>query len=143
MIGHLRGTCGSVVRGSGEGRVLTLRRHYARPSVESGRGYTKAPEGGRDKGTFRGPSDDQDDHGPTVFDRLLFFNMFKNSSRSLFRYPTLGGLRRSRQIFPRRYRVVLDSARRFPTIFAKMRPIDQKKDRVLSGPKQSLVKWPL
>ena len=57
---------------------------------------------GRDKGTFRGPSDDQDDHGPTVFDRLLFFNMFKNSSRSLFRYPTLGGLRRSRQIFPRR-----------------------------------------
>ena len=97
----------------------------------------------RDKGTFRGPSDDQDDHGPTVFDRLLFFNMFKNSSRSLFRYPTLGGLRRSRQIFPRRYRVVRDSARRFPTIFAKMRPIDQKKDRVLSGPKQSLVKWPL
>ena len=95
------------------------------------------------QGTFRGPSDDQDDHGPTVFDRLLFFNMFKNSSRSLFRYPTLGGLRRSRQIFPRRYRVVRDSARRFPTIFAKMRPIDQKKDRVLSGPKQSLVKWPL
>ena len=80
-----------------------------------------------DKGTFMGHSDDQDDHGPTVFDRLLFFNMFKNSSRSLFRYPTLGGLRRSRQIFPRRYRVVRDSARRFPTIFAKMRPIDQKR----------------
>ena len=34
-----------VVRGSGEGRVLTLRWHYVRPSVESGRGYTKAPEG--------------------------------------------------------------------------------------------------
>ena len=66
----------------------------------------------RDKGTFRGPSDDQDDHGPTVFDRLLFFNMFKNSSRSLFRYPTLGGLRRSRQIFPRRYRVVRDYFRK-------------------------------
>ena len=27
------------------------------------------------------------------------------------------------------------------TIFAKMRLIDQKKDRVLSGPKQILVKW--
>jgi len=50
-----------VVRGSGEGRVLTVRRHYARPSVESDRGYTKAPEGDRDMGTFRGPSDDQDD----------------------------------------------------------------------------------
>ena len=41
------------------------------------------------------------------------------------------------------WRVVLDSARMFPTSFAKMRPIDPKKDRVLSGPKQSLVKWPL
>jgi len=40
------------VRGFGEGRVLTLRRHYARPSVKSGRGYTKVPEGGRDKGAF-------------------------------------------------------------------------------------------
>ena len=49
-----------VVRGSGEGRVLPLRRHYAQPPVESDRGYTKAPEGGRDKGTFRGPSDEQD-----------------------------------------------------------------------------------
>ena len=36
---------------------------------------------------------------------------------------------------------MLDSARRFPTIFAKMRTIDQKKDWVLSGPKQSLLKW--
>ena len=88
------------LRGSGEDRVLTLRRNYARPPVESDRGYTKAPEGGRDKGTFRGPSDDQDDHGTTVFDRLLFFNMFKHSSRSLFRYSILGGLRRSHQIFP-------------------------------------------
>ena len=70
-------------------------------------------QGGRDKGTFRGPSDDQDDHGTTVLDRLLFFNMFKNSSLSLFRYPTLGGMRRS------------------------------KKDRVLSGPRQSLVILPL
>ena len=44
---------------------------------------------------------------------------------------TLGGLRRSRQIPPpRRYRVVLDSVRRFPTIFSKMMPIDRKKDRV-------------
>ena len=45
VIGHLLGTCESVVRGSGEVRVLTHPRHYARPSVESGRGYTKAPEG--------------------------------------------------------------------------------------------------
>ena len=81
------------VRGSGESRVLTLLRQYARPSVESGREYTKAPEGGRDKGAFRRPSDDQDDHGTMVFDRLLFFNMFRNSSRSLFRYRTLGGLK--------------------------------------------------
>ena len=36
------------------------------------------------------------------------------------------------------YRVVGDSARRFPTIFAKMRPIDQKKARVLSGTKTML-----
>ena len=35
-----------VVRGYGEGRVLTLCRHYGQ--------YTKAPEGGRDKGTFIG-----------------------------------------------------------------------------------------
>ena len=34
-------------------RVVTLRRHYAQPSVESGRGYTKAPEG-----ETRGPSRD-------------------------------------------------------------------------------------
>ena len=34
--------------------------------------------------TLSRSSDDQDDHGPTVFDRLLFFNMFGNSSRSLF-----------------------------------------------------------
>ena len=72
-----------VIQGSGEGRMFTLHRHYARPSVESGRRYTKAPKGRRDKGTFRGPSDDQDDHGPTVFDRLLFFNMIKNNSQSL------------------------------------------------------------
>ena len=40
--------------------------------------------------------------------------------------------------------LVLDSARRFPTIFPNMRPIDPPtppKDRVLSGPKQILVKW--
>ena len=43
---------------------------------------------------------------------------------------------------PPRYRVVLDRACRFPTIFAKIRTIDQKKDWVLSGPKQSLVKLP-
>ena len=34
-------------------RVVTLRWHYAQPSVESGRGYTKAPEG-----ETRGPSRD-------------------------------------------------------------------------------------
>ena len=43
-----------------------------------------------------GPSDD---YGTTVFDRLLFFNIFKNRSRSLVRYPTLRGLRRSGQMF--------------------------------------------
>ena len=64
------------------------------PRVEkSSRGYTKAPEGRRDKKTFRGPSDDQDDLGPAGFGRLLFLNMFKNSSRSLFWYSTLVGLR--------------------------------------------------
>ena len=72
-----------------------------------------------------------------------FFNMFKNSRQSLFWYPTLGGLRRSCQIFPRRYRVVLDSARRFQTIFRKNVTNQPKKGSVLSGPKQSLVKWPL
>ena len=41
----------------------------------SSRGYTKAPEGRRDKTTFRGPSDDQDDQRPTGFDRLLFLNI--------------------------------------------------------------------
>ena len=61
-----------VVRGSGKGRVLTLRRHYARPLVESGRGYKKAPEGWREKETFRGPSDVQDNQGTIVFYRLLF-----------------------------------------------------------------------
>ena len=34
--------------------------------------------------TLTRSSDDQGDHGTTVFDRLLFFNMFKNSSRTLF-----------------------------------------------------------
>ena len=46
MLTNLRET---YVSKSGEGRVLTLRRHYARPKVESDRGYTK---GGRDKGTL-------------------------------------------------------------------------------------------
>ena len=68
------------------------------------REYTKAPEGRREpqrvhessRGQARqedlqGPSDDQDDLGPTGFGQLLFLNMFKNSSRSLFRYPTLVG----------------------------------------------------
>ena len=71
------------------------------PGVEeSSRGYTKAPEGRRDKATFRRPSDDQDDQRPTGFDRLMFLNMFKNSSRSFFRCQTLVGLRRLRQTFP-------------------------------------------
>ena len=55
---------------------------------------------------------------------VLFFNLFKKSSRSLFRYPTLGGLVRSRQILPRRYTLVHVSACRFPTYFAKIGPID-------------------
>ena len=62
--------------------------------------------------------------------RPLFFyrvDLFKNSSRSLFRYPTLGGLRRWRQIFPRRYTVVLESARSFPNMFAKMRRSTKKR----------------
>ena len=54
---------------------------------ESSRGYTKAPEGRRDKATFRRASDDQDDQRPTGFDRLLFLNMFKISSGSLFSVP--------------------------------------------------------
>jgi len=83
---------------------------------ESHRRLKRAPEGGRDKWTFRGPSD--------CFDRLLFFILFKKSSRSLFRYPILGGLVRSRQILPRRYTLVHVSARRFPTYFAKIGPID-------------------
>ena len=56
------------------------------------------------------------------------------------------GPRRTEAIAPdlaRKYKVVFDSDRRFPTIFAKMWPIDKKKDQVLLGPKQSLVKWPL
>ena len=56
------------------------------------------------------------------------------------------GPRRTEAIAPdlaRKYKVVFDSDRRFPTIFAKMWPIDKKKDQVLSGPKQSLVKWTL
>ena len=56
------------------------------------------------------------------------------------------GPRRTEAMAPdlaRKYKVVFDSDRRFPTIFAKMWPIDKKKDQVLSGPKQSLVKWPL
>ena len=75
-----------------------------------------------------------------IFYRLLLFTMFKNSSRSLFLYPTLGGLKRwSRQIFsPRRYRVVLDSACRFPTIFAKMRPINPKKGSGTIGTQTTL-----
>ena len=98
---------------------------------ESGRGYTKAPEGGRDKETFRvRPRRPRDDG----FDRIVLFNMFKNSSRSLFRYPTLGGLRRN------------GSARQcsqVPDDFRKPAADRPKKDQVLSRPKQTLVKWPL
>ena len=42
-----------VVRWSVEGRVLTLRRQYARPSVESGRGYRKLQRADETMGTFR------------------------------------------------------------------------------------------
>ena len=55
--------------GSGAYTPSTLRTTLGR---ERQRLY-ESSEGGRDKGTFRGPSDDQDDHRPTVFDRLLFF----------------------------------------------------------------------
>ena len=81
-----------------------------------------------------GPSDD---YGTTDFDRLLFLNIFKNRSRSLVRYPTLRGLRRSGQNFPPKE---WGSAWQCSQIPDYVRP---KKDRVLSGPKQSLVKWPL
>ena len=66
-------------------------------------------QGGRDKGTLGRPRRPRDDG----FRPATVFQHVKNSSLSLFRYPTLGGMRRS------------------------------KKDRVLSGPKQSLVIWPL
>ena len=36
---------------------------------------------------IRGPLDDQDDLGPTGFEFLLSLNMFKNSSRFLFKVP--------------------------------------------------------
>ena len=87
------------------------------------------------EGETRGPSGDaHDDHGTTGFDRIVLFNMFKNSSRSLFRYPTLGGLRRN------------GSARQcsqVPDDFRKPAADRPKKYQVLSRPKQSLVKWPL
>ena len=35
--------------------MLTLRRHYARPSVESDRGYTKAPRAGETRGLSGDP----------------------------------------------------------------------------------------
>ena len=56
------------------------------------------------------------------------------SSRSLFRYETLGELRRLRQISL----VVLAGFQLFSQKCGRWTP---KKDRVLSRPKQSLVKW--
>ena len=50
--------------------MISFRGHYARPSVESGRGYTKAPESGRDKETLGRPRRPRYDG----FDRLLFLN---------------------------------------------------------------------
>ena len=64
------------------------------------------------------------------------FQHVKNIGRSLF--GTRLSEDRSRQILPQRYRVGLDSARKFPTIFAKMRPIDQKKEPRSIGTKTIL-----
>ena len=83
---------------------------------ESSRGYGKAPEGRRDKKTFRRPSDDL---VPTGSGLLLFLKMFKNSSRSLFRYPTLVGLRRSRQTFPRPFQVIAPDCPQVPDCFPR------------------------
>ena len=63
---------------------------------DSSRGYKKAPEGERDKETFRAPLDDQNNLGPTSFDPLLF----SKHSRSVFQYRTLDALRQLRQTFP-------------------------------------------
>jgi len=51
-----------------------------------GRGYTKAPEGGRDKGTFRGPSDDQDDNYQTRDPIGCILSTFINQETSLAAY---------------------------------------------------------
>ena len=101
---------------------------------ESSRGYTKAPEGRRDKTTFRRPPADQDDQRPTGFDRLLFLNMFKNSSRSLFRCPTLVRLRRLRQTFQDLPRWLPVIARKFPIVSQMCGRSTKNIDRVLSGP---------
>ena len=69
---------------SSEVRVLTLRRHYARP-VRARQSLYESPIGRARQGTFGGPSDDQDDQGTTIFDRLLFFNMFKKQQPITFR----------------------------------------------------------
>ena len=85
-------------------------------------------------GKTRGPSDDQ---GKTVFDRLMFFNI----QQSLFRYPTLG---RTEATVPDLHPKVQGSARQclqVPNYFRKNAADQPKKDLVLSGPKQSLVKW--
>ena len=67
------------------------------PRIEdSSRGYKKAPDGERDKETFRAPLDDQNNLEPTSFDPLLFFK----HSRSVFQYRTLVALRRLRLTFP-------------------------------------------
>ena len=107
--------------------------YYSRPTAdtrqtaaESSRGQQRQHEGSRrcarqtDVQSISDDQDIQDDFDPTVFDRLLFLNMFKDSTRSLFRYPILGGLRQSHQFFPRicktRYRwfpQVHDSRRLF------------------------------
>jgi len=44
---------------------------------ESPRRLKRAPEGGRIKWTFRGPSDDQGDHGPTVLIGYCFSTCLK------------------------------------------------------------------
>ena len=115
-----------------EGRKRALEGIRKLPRVEeSSRGYTKAPEGRRDKATFRESSDDQDDQRPTGFDRLLFLNMFKNNSRSLFRYPTLVGLMRLRCPF-KTFQVIV---RKFPIVSQICGRSTKNIDRVLPGPK--------
>ena len=73
-----------IVRGSREGPLVSsVLWSFRIASVALYRGSCVVPTECKHP-TLTRSSDNQDDHGTTVFDRLLFFNMFKNSSRSLF-----------------------------------------------------------